>query len=118
MEEAVLGLYAGHEFLGGRAVAHRLRTEAERILRSDPKAIVVLDFCRVEGVSHSFGDELLSALADCLGEGTPNRVFLANCSRQVFADLNSVARMHQLPMLARRRKHHRGRPLKVSASAA
>ena len=96
--ETVLAVFAGREFLGGRAVAHKVRTEAERVLRSNRKAVVVLDFGRVEGISHSFGDELLSALGDLCGSRVRDRVLLANCSREVLGDLQSVAEMHNLPM--------------------
>lgn len=94
----VLKLYAGRAFLGGRGVAHRVRTEAVEVLTSRGDSVVVLDFDGVEGVSHSFGDELLSPLADLLDRAVPERVKLANCSASALADLQSVADMHRLPM--------------------
>jgi hypothetical protein len=94
----VLKLYSGRAFLGGRAVAHRVRTEAVRLLASRSDSVVVLDFEGVDGVSHSFGDELLSPLAELLDQAVAKRVKLANCSASTLADLRSVADMHRLPM--------------------
>lgn len=96
--ERVLTAYHGTAFLGGRAVGFKLRSEAERILSADRRAHLVLDFARVEGVSHSFADELLSPLSDMLGKATPSRVAVRNCSSDVAADLRSVADMHGLFM--------------------
>jgi hypothetical protein len=93
--EHFLALYAGRPFLGGRSAAHRVRTDVEGILARDPGARVILDFALIEGVSHSFADELLSPLAEAdAGE----HVLLANCSVDVLEELRSVAAMHRLPM--------------------
>jgi hypothetical protein len=94
--EEVLALYAGHAFLGGRAGAHRVRTKAEDVLRTN--RCVVLDFNSVQGVSHSFADELLSPLADLLQAKLSDKVSLINCSQEVLEELKSVAEMHRLPM--------------------
>jgi hypothetical protein len=94
----VLKLYSGRGFLGGRAVAHKVRTEAAMLLAADADCVVVLDFSLVDGVSHSFADELLSPLADMLSDDVKRRVSLANCSPSTLADLQSVADMHGLPM--------------------
>jgi hypothetical protein len=96
--ETILTVFSGREFLGGRAVAHKVRTEAERVLSANRGAIVVLDFEGVRGISHSFGDELLSSLGDFFDGEEPDRVFLANCTKDVWDDLKSVADMHDLPM--------------------
>lgn len=94
----VLKLYFGRGFLGGRAVAHKVRTEAAVLLAAHEDSMVVLDFSSVDGVSHSFADELLSPLADMLSADVTRRVSLANCSPSTLADLRSVADMHGLPM--------------------
>jgi hypothetical protein len=98
----VFTLYRGHRFLGGRAVAHNVRRAAEAFLASNLKAAVVLDFRRVEGVSHSFADELLSPLSELLQEETRERVFLTNCSDEVLEELQLVATMHGLFMPSRK----------------
>lgn len=91
-------LYRGHRFLGGRGVAHEVRLAAEDLLRRDPAAVVLLDFSGVEGVSHSFADELLSPLNDLLHEAVKDRVWLVNCSDEVLEELELVAMMHGLVM--------------------
>lgn len=91
-----LPLFEGHTFLGGRGVAFRVRTLAEKILTVDASNIVVLDCDKVVGASHSFGDELLSSLTDLLGAEVTQRVRLSNCCDSLHDDLVSVADMHQL----------------------
>jgi hypothetical protein len=98
--QRTLLLYSGHSFLGGRSVAFKVRTEAEVVLRTTSDT-VVLDFDKVEGVSHSFADELLSSLTDLLGDRLCERVVLTNCQDSVYRDLESVAHMHCLSMPAR-----------------
>ena len=98
MEWRTLTLKRDHRFLGGRGVAHQVRTAAEALLRKDPPAVVVLDFAGVDGVSHSFADELLSPLSDLLHEAVRSRVLLANCSGDVREELELVAAMHGLFM--------------------
>jgi hypothetical protein len=85
-------------FLGGRAVAHRVRLEAEDFLRDVPDGVVVLDFSNVEGISHSFADELLSPLSELLGERVRERVFVEGADEEVAEILAIVARMHRLWM--------------------
>jgi hypothetical protein len=94
----ILTLFSGHSFLGGRAVAHKTRTDALSILSRNVNAVVVLDFDGVSGVSHSFCDELLSPLADLLQEDVVRRVKLSNCTVGTLSDLSRVAEMHALPM--------------------
>jgi hypothetical protein len=96
----VMPLYRGHRFLGGRSVAHRVRRDAEVLLGSNPKAVVILDFSGVEGVSHSFADELLTPLSELLKSTTRERVFLKNCASEVLEELELVATMHDLFMPA------------------
>jgi hypothetical protein len=98
MNAYVLRLFHGHRFLGGRAVANRVRNEAERLLRTDRSAVVLLDFAGVEGVSHSFADELLTPLNELLCERLGARVFLSNCSSGVREGLEMTASMHGLVM--------------------
>ena len=93
-----LALYQGFPFLGGRSVAFKVRTEAEKLLRSSCNARIFLDFSNVEGVSHSFADELLSPLNDLVGSAVSERVGIIHCSEEVVSDLKSVAEMHSLPM--------------------
>ena len=93
-----LKLFRGHRFLGGRSVAHQVRLVAHDILENDPNALVVLDFAKVEGVSHSFADELLSPLSEYLNEDMKRRVLLANCAPEVLEELQLVADMHRLVM--------------------
>jgi hypothetical protein len=96
-----LSLFHGNEFLGGRAVAFHVRTTAEELLRADRDALVVLDFQHVVGISHSCADELLSPLSE-LGASLRSRVVIEHCSAEVYGDLASVARMHELHMPSRR----------------
>ena len=96
-----LPLFEGHAFLGGRGVAFRARTRAEQVLQSDPNSLVFLDCKGVDGVSHSFADELLSSLSDLLGAAVEERVSLINCISSVYDDFVSVAEMHQLHMPGR-----------------
>ena len=100
MKAHVLRLFQGHRFLGGRAVANRVRNEAESLLRTDRTAVVLLDFTGVEGVSHSFADELLTPLNELLCERLSTRVFLSNCSSGVREGLEVTASMHGLVMPA------------------
>ena len=93
-----LRLYRGHRFLGGRGVAHEVRLAAEDLLRCDSSTVVWLDFAGVEGISHSFADELLSPLNDLLREAVKDRVCLTNCSAEVLEELELVALMHGLFM--------------------
>lgn len=93
-----LTLNRGHQFLGGRGTAHAVRRAAEDLLASDASAVVVLDFAGVEGVSHSFADELLSPLSELLHEAMHHRVLLANCAADVREELELVASMHRLFM--------------------
>lgn len=93
-----LTLNRGHRFLGGRGTAHAARRAAEELLGHDPSAVVVLDFSGVEGVSHSFADELLSPLSELLHEAMQHRVLLANCADDVREELELVASMHRLFM--------------------
>jgi len=94
----VFPMFQGHRFLGGRALANRVRNEACALIAADPTAEVVLDFDRVEGVSHSFADELLAPLDELLREHVAERVFLANCAPEVLEQLQVVAMMHDLAM--------------------
>jgi hypothetical protein len=96
----VMPLYRGHSFLGGRSVAQRVRRDAEALLASDPEAVVVLDFRGVEGVSHSFADELLTPLSESLKSTMRERVLLTNCTAEVLEELKLVAVMHDLFMPA------------------
>ncbi len=98
-------LFRGHRFLGGRAVAYEVRREAEKLLEKQPNLVIVLDFEGVEGVSHSFADELLSPLSDLLGERVAERVRIENVDPDVLEDLRLVAMMHGLhmPSVASRR---------------
>jgi hypothetical protein len=100
MNAHVLHLFHGHRFLGGRAVANRVRNEAESLLRADRSAVVLLDFTGVQGVSHSFADELLTPLNELLCERLSARVFLSNCSTGVREGLEMTASMHGLVMPA------------------
>jgi hypothetical protein len=86
----------GHTFLGGRGLARDLREEVEALLRADPTGTVVLDLSGVEGVSHSFADELLSPLSEWLEEELEDRVVLANGSPDVLAEIQAVGAMHDL----------------------
>lgn len=94
----VFQMFQGHRFLGGRALANRVRNEACALITANPTAEVVLDFDRVEGVSHSFTDELLSPLDELLHEHVAERVFLVNCAPEVLEQLELVAMMHDLAM--------------------
>ena len=94
----VFQMFQGHRFLGGRALANRVRNEACALISSDANAEVVLDFARVEGVSHSFADELLAPLDELLDERVAGRVLLANCAPEVLEQLEVVALMHDLAM--------------------
>lgn len=100
----ILKLYRGHRFLGGRSVAHEVRRRAEDLLASNRSLVVVLDFSDIEGVSHSFADELLTPLSELLEEGNQERVYLRNCSSEVFEDLELIAAMHGLRMPAIHKK--------------
>jgi hypothetical protein len=91
-----LTLFRGHRFLGGRGVAHEVRLAAVDALRRDRREVVILDFAGVEGVSHSFVDELLSPLTDLLHEAVSQRVRLENVSDEVLEELEIVASMHGL----------------------
>lgn len=91
-----LSLYRGHRFLGGRGVPHDVRRAAEHALRRDQSTVVVLDFAGVEGVSHSFADELLSPLTDLLNETVRERVWFVNVSDEVLEEMGIVATMHGL----------------------
>jgi hypothetical protein len=93
-----LRLFRGHRFLGGRGVAHKVRLAAEDALRSSRNTVVILDFAQVEGVSHSFADELLSPLSELLDDRCAKRVLLANCTPEVLEELEIVAMMHGLVM--------------------
>lgn len=89
-----------HSFLGGRGLGRDLRDRIEFVLRSDVQASVALDLAGVQGVSHSFADELLSPLSEWLGDNFADRVILANCSPAVVAEFELVAAMHDLFMPA------------------
>lgn len=89
-------LYRGHAFLGGRGTAHEIRADVERRLAKGKHAIITLDFAGVEGVSHSFADELLSPLSERLGQQVSRRVRLVNVADDVAEDLEVVADMHGL----------------------
>lgn len=91
-------MFQGHRFLGGRGLANRVRNEACALISSDPNAYVVLDFARVEGISHSFADELLAPLDELLNEHVAERVLLMNCLPEVLEQLEVVAMMHDLAM--------------------
>lgn len=91
-----LKLYRGHAFLGGRGVAHEVRTEVERRLAESERSVIVLDFAGVEGVSHSFADELLSPLSERFDQQVSRRVKLVNVAEEVAEDLKLVADMHGL----------------------
>jgi hypothetical protein len=77
-----------------------VRLAAEDALCRDRSTVVVLDFAKVEGVSHSFADELLSPLSELLHEECAKRVQLANCASEVVEELELVAMMHGLAMPA------------------
>lgn len=96
----VVKLYRGQRFLGGRSLANRVRVAAEDLLARDDDTVVVLDFAGVEGVSHSFADELLSPLTELLHSAVRDRVWLVNCAPEVREDLELVATMHGLVMPA------------------
>lgn len=92
-----LKLFRGNPFLGGRQVAFEVRTKAIKLLK-DETASVCLDFESVRGVSHSFSDELLSPLADELGDILKKRVVIMNCDKKVQDDLMGVAKLHSLTL--------------------
>lgn len=94
----VFQMFQGHRFLGGRALANRVRNEACALIAADPTAEVVLDFDRVEGVSHSFADELLAPLDELLHERVAEQVLLVNCAPDVLEQLEVVALMHNMAM--------------------
>jgi hypothetical protein len=91
---------AAHRFLGGRALAHDLRRRIQAELEADRDRVLVLDLTGVEGVSHSFADELLSPLSEWLEEGLADRVVLAGAADEVIEALELVATLHGLFMPA------------------
>ena len=93
-------LYRGQSFLGSRGTANGVRTAAEDALRLNPVATVILDFDGVEGVSHSFTDELLAPLSELLGPDMKSRVLAINCDPQVWESMTAVCKMHGLTMPA------------------
>lgn len=97
-------------FLGGRALAHDLRGRVRSALEHDRDCTVVLDLSGVEGVSHSFADELLSPLSEWLDEAFADRVILAGCSQDVLDELEAVAVLHGLFMPAVAAGTEGGRP--------
>ena len=97
----VVEMFRGNRFLGGRGVANEVRNLVGDLLRADPMATAVLDFARVEGVSHSFADELLAPLSELLDDRLAERVLLTNCAPEVWAELEVIALMHDLVLPGR-----------------
>jgi hypothetical protein len=97
----VFEMFRGSRFLGGRGVANEVRNLVADLLHADPTATAVLDFARVEGVSHSFADELLAPLSELLDNRLAERVLLTNCAAEVWEELEVVALMHDLAMPGR-----------------
>ena len=94
----VIEMFRGNRFLGGRGWANEVRNRVGDLLQRDPETIILLDFSRVEGVSHSFADELLAPLSELLEERFATRVLVANCAAEVMEELELVALMHGLAM--------------------
>lgn len=94
----VVKMFRDGRFLGGRGLANEVRNQLADTLERDPRSVVTLDFSCIEGVSHSFADELLTPLSELLGEAFAERVLLVNCAPDVLKGLKVVAEMHELTM--------------------
>lgn len=91
-------MFTEQSFLGGRSTANRVRNAALALLKQNPAAVVSFDFDRVEGMSHSFTDELVAPLSDALGAAMNCVVVFKNCTHEVEGTVRLVCEAHRLHM--------------------
>jgi hypothetical protein len=97
-EAKEVAVFEGFSILGARSAAHRVRSQVEAALDSSPAVVVILNFQGVDGVAHSYADELLAPLAWRFADKLSDRVTLSNCTPTVWDEIQSVMSLHDMPL--------------------
>ncbi len=89
-------VFSGADFLGSRGKANSIVQEVRKLLEAYPHGNIEIDFSDISGMSHSFTDELLTALNEVLQDEITDRIIITNCGPRARETVELICDMHRL----------------------